>query len=76
MRTLFGYLQKKKILQTSEEQSRLLLKVPDVIADEEVEDIEDHKSGDESSQISIPNGNMDITCHKCDDNGISSGTIY
>lgn len=78
--TLFEFLQRKQILQTSEEQSRLLQKVPDVIADVgEVEflseDIKDDKKGDESSPISIPNGSSETPCHKWEGNGITSGTI-
>ncbi|KAK4488638.1 hypothetical protein RD792_004407 [Penstemon davidsonii] len=61
--TLFEYLDRRKILQTPSEVEKLLLKIPEVIAEElEPEVIVDEKAeGNDFSPISILRGNSDVS---------------
>ncbi|XWS41231.1 hypothetical protein CRYUN_Cryun17cG0063500 [Craigia yunnanensis] len=60
--TMFEYMERRELLQTPDEQSRLLLEVPDVIADEiELETApQDDKHENDSSQILTVRGTSDI----------------
>ena len=59
---MFEYMERRQLLQTPDEQSRLLLEVPNVIADEiELETaLQDDKHENDSSQISTVRGTSEI----------------